>query len=267
MNTSFSPYFQPYNTAADSYLLGVVSRKSLSLSQATIQTIAQELDKHISPWANGHEYDLKIAGSAAKGTGIVGSTDIDYFISLNPSVSTCNSLEYVYRSLKKRFDLAGYTPREQNVSIGIGHGKFKVDLTAGVMQTINSSDHSLWKRKAQSWTKTNIDHHIRHVAGSGRTFDIRAIKIWRELRYLEFPSFYLELSVIEALMGKPTSQSVSRNFVTVMEYLASDFVDTTIYDPANQANEVSDELNQNEKNMIKNAAAQTLKGNWSQAIW
>lgn len=257
--------------ANDSYMANVVSAHT-PIGLQNIAQIAQDLNTHIHIWANGHDYELKLSGSLAKGTGITGTTDIDFFISLNPSVSTCNTLKHVYETLRNRFNGAGYSAREQNVSIGINHLGYKIDLVAGVKQTPNGFDHSIWKRKKQTYTKTNIDQHISHIAGSGRVFDIKAVKIWRKLWGLDFPSFYLELSVIEALHGKSLSGNPSNNFVDIMTYLSGDFSSRTIYDPANQGNEVSEELTQAEKDIIKNKASialslLTLNQNLTQVIW
>lgn len=254
------------NNANDYYVVAVVSQHTSTISYNVAQ-ISQELNSHIYAWANGYRYELRLSGSVAKGTCIVGATDIDFFISLDPSVSTYNTLEQVYITLRNRFNGAGYTVREQNVSIGISHAGYKIDIVPGVKHHPLGLDHSIWKRKAQTWTKTNIDDHVQYVVESGRVFDIKAIKIWRELRGLDFPSFYLELSVIEALKGKFLLGNPSDKFVKVMNYLANEFVDKVITDPSNQTNFVSDELTNDEKDKIKHAAIITLNGNWKQAIW
>ena len=225
------------------------------------------LAPHINAWANGYKYEIKLSGSLAKGTSITGTTDIDIFISLDPAVSQYNTLENVYFTLRNRLQGSGYETREQNVSLGIDHTGLKVDVVAGVKHHPLGFDHSIWKRKARTWTKTNINGHINHVSKSGRVFDIRAIKIWRKLRDLEFPSFYLELSVIEALKGKTLLSRPSDNFVCVMNYLATEFLDKSIIDPYNQSNEISEELTKIEKQKIKSAADETLKGQWIEALW
>ncbi|MFA7285406.1 MAG: nucleotidyltransferase [Candidatus Paceibacterota bacterium] len=230
-----------------------------------VQAVITAITPHIHLWANGHLYELKPSGSYAKGTAITETTDVDIFISLNPSVATCNTHENVYKSLTARLNSSGYTAREQNVSLGVKHGLLDVDFVPGVQHDIYSGDHSLWKNKQKTWTKTNIDKHISHIKNSGRAFDIRAIKIWRKLHKLDFPSFYLELSVIEAL--KDTTTTPSQNFIKVMNYLIIEFVSKTIYDPAVPSKEVSDELTLVEKNIIKQKAVSTLAGNWEQAIW
>jgi hypothetical protein len=256
----------PDTNANDKYIVAIVTQHTPSIFY-DVNQIQTELNNHIFAWSNGHSYDLKLSGSVAKGTCIAGATDIDFFISLNPSVSTCNTLEQVYTTLRNRFTGAGYTVREQNVSIGINHAGYKIDIVPGVKHHLLGLDHSIWKRKAQTWTKTNVDEHVRYVIGSGRIFDIKAIKIWRELRGLDFPSFYLEISVIEALKGRSLFGNPSGNFIDVMNYLSDEFIDKVIADPSNQTNTVSDELTRDEKGKIRDAALATLGGNWGQAIW
>lgn len=231
-----------------------------------VQAVITAITPHIHLWANGHLYDLKPSGSYAKGTAITETTDVDIFISLNPSVATCNTLEDVYKTLTARLNMSGYSAREQNVSLGVKHGLLNVDFVPGVQHDTYTGDHSLWKNKNKTWTKTNIDKHIEYVKNSGRSFDIRAIKIWRKLNKLDFPSFYLELSVIEALDGA-AFDNPSQNFVKVMNYLAGDFVNKTICDPAVPSKEVSDDLTIAEKKIISNRATSTLAGNWDKAIW
>lgn len=91
-----------------------------------------------------------------------------------------------------------YTAREQNVSVGIDHTGLKIDVVAGVKHHPLGLDHSVWKRKAKTWTKTNIDAHITLVKNSGRVSDIKAIKVWRKLHDLDFPSFYCSSTIPRA---------------------------------------------------------------------
>ena len=251
----------------DTYVTGVVAKHTPIILYDVSERVIS-LEPHIRTWANGHLYEVRLSGSFAKGTAITETTDIDIFISLNPTVSTCNTLEQVYTTLRDRFTLSGHAAREQNVSIGITHTGLKIDVVAGVQQHVLSTDHSVWKRKAQTWTKTNIDEHVKYVRESGRVADIKAVKIWRKLRGLDFPSFYLELVVIEALKGRPRLVATpAENFVAVMSYLSLEFLTKKINDPANGANVLSDELTQVEKQAIQRAAAVTLRGSWEEAIW
>ena len=249
----------------DNYIRQTVALHTPRAIQDAINKL-NGLSPHIHAWANGHQYELKLSGSIAKGTAITGTTDIDLFVSLNPSVKDYNTLENVYVTLRNRLTGVGYIPREQNVSLGINHDNFKVDVVPGVRQDFVSTDHSLWKRKQKTYTKTNVDKQIKNVVDSKRTFDIRAIKIWRKLRNLDFPSVYLELSVLEALNGY-AFDNPSGNFICVMEYLAKDFVGKKIIDPSNSNNIISDELSDAEKKEVARQATLTLEGSWDKSIW
>jgi hypothetical protein len=255
----------PAAETPDSYITRVVGSRTPAYGLELLHVAG--LEPPIFQWANGHQYELQLSGSRAKGTAITGSTDLDVFISLNPSVRTCNTLENVYNTLRNRLTTDGYSVREQNVSLGIDHMGLKVDVVPGVLHEGYTSDHSLYRRKAQTWTKTNIQTHITHVVGSGRVFDIRAIKIWRQLWNLDFPSFYLEMAVIEALHGRAFSDPAG-NFWAVLTHLSADFPTRSVTDPANTNNCVSDDLTAAEKAAIAAAASASLKQTaWNQIIW
>ena len=190
-------------------------------------------------------------------------TDIDLFISL--SEQTPETLAQIYGSLWSNMKAAGYEPRRQNVSIGVTVGGYRVDLVPAKRQNLLSTDHSLFRRKANTWTKTNIDTHVQTVSGSGRTAEIRIIKLWRNQKGLEFPSFCLELTVIRALAGK--FGTLSENVWSVFEYLRDKFVAARVVDPANSNNVISDDLTLAEKNAVKVAAQRALNASdWNQIV-
>ena len=120
-----------------------------------------------------------------------------------------------------------------------------------------SGYHTLYRRKKDSWMQTNVAEHIGLVSGSGRTREIRALKIWRERNRLDFPSLYLELTVIAALSGTRT-EALAGNLRRVLEYLSQGFLVARVVDPANSNNVVSDDLSVEEKRMIAVAAGKTL---------
>jgi hypothetical protein len=154
----------------------------------------------IVKWANQYLLGVTYSGSYAKGTVIKGGTDVDFFISLRHE--TPENLRDVYRKLITFLTDLGLSPKEQNVSVGLTFSGVKVDLVPGKKQWGNTTDHSLYRRKADTWTQTNVATHISLVQGCGQREEIRALKIWRQLHGLDFPSFYLELTVIKALSGQ-----------------------------------------------------------------
>lgn len=139
---------------------------------------------------------------------------------------------------------------------------YSVDLVPGKRQNLLSDDHSLYRRKADTWTKTNVLTHARTVINSGRADEIRILKLWRNQKGLDFPSFYLELSVIRALAAKPLpglvsynpQSSLSQRVMAVFDYLVDSFPAVRIADPANGNNIISDDLTAQEKARISAAA-------------
>jgi hypothetical protein len=213
------------------------------------------IDPVLKAWGNRFLLSATPSGSFAKGTANRSGTDLDLFLSL--SQDTPENLSDIHKTLVKALTDAGYKPRPQNVSIGIRVGNFDVDLVPGKRQNFLTQDHSLYKRRGDTWTKTDVSQHITKVLGSGRQSEIRLVKLWRRQKGLEFPSFYLELVVIEALKVAWLS-SLADNFRTIMTYLRDNLESARFVDPANTNNIISDDLTVAEKRAIKAAATAAL---------
>lgn len=250
------------------YIQSVLARRSSAIPQMTAQNAASRIIPIINSWGAPYIHEIKLSGSYAKGTAVKGGTDIDLFISLLST--TPNTLGEIFNTLHTAVTQNGYyNARKQNVSIGLTVDGYKIDLVPAKRQDAYGSDHSLYKNKTNSWTKTNIKKHIDVVSNCGRLSEIRALKIWRNNKGLDFPSFYLELSVIEALKGSPLSingGNIANNLVKALRYLESNFKTATIIDPANSNNIISADLSQQSKNIIAATASQALKGNWESFI-
>ena len=79
------------------------------------------------------------------------------------------------------------------------------------------------------------------------------------------PSFYLELTVIEALSG--SSSGLSENVWKIFAYLRDSYASARVVDPANTNNIISDDLSAADKVKIVNAAAAALKASdWNQIV-
>lgn len=241
---------------ADEYLQNILAREAVDTGmyspvrgvQATLQPIIQE-------WAGTVLSSVSPSGSFAKGTANKSGTDIDIFISLTNG--TNGTLKEIYESLFKKMTEKGYTPRRQNVSINVKVNGYSVDLVPAKRQDTYSDDHSLYRRKADTWTKTNVATHISHVRQGGRLNETRVLKLWRNQKGLDFPSFYLELVVITALSGSYYG-TLSANVRKVFEYLRDTFPNARVVDPANTNNIISDDLTAAERAKIKSAAEQAL---------
>ena len=155
--------------------------------------------------------------------------------------------------------------------------RYSVDLVPGKRQNARSSDHSLYRRRADTWTKTNISTHARTVVGAGRADEIRILKLWRNQKGLDFPSFYLELSVIRALSPKPVPGlllgsppvTLAQRVMKVFDYLRDSFPAARIADPANSNNIISDDLTAQEKAKVSaaaKAAREAARSSWEDIV-
>jgi hypothetical protein len=251
---------------ADEYLHSVISKYRVSTGpDSPAHQAGQRLYPIIKDWANKFLLGISISGSYAKGTGIKGSTDIDLFISLDPA--TPGTLKEIYDDLYSCLVQNGYSARRKNVSIGLTYLNLQIDLIPGRKQAEDTNNHTIFRNIAQAWTQTNVQTHINQIRQSGRLDEIRAMKIWRNLNRLYFPSFYLELTVLAALDHKNKDQP-GINVWTVLEYLRDRFITSQVVDPANSNNIISDDLTGNEKATISSVARSSLMmSNWEQILW
>lgn len=217
-------------------------------------------------WAHPYLNVVTRSGSFAKGTAVAGTTDLDLFISIRSDAP--HTLKEIYENLYAWAESKYWLPQRQNVSIGISWLGTKVDLVPGKKQKPLSTDHSLWTNKKQTWTQTNVWKHVQTVSVSGRTREIRALKIWRKCHGLDFPSFYLELSVINALRGKIPGVNLATNVSACLEYLRDNLETARVVDPANTNNIISDDLTTAEKKVIAQAARRSRdEPYWEQVLW
>lgn len=249
---------------ADQYLANILRREAVDAGpNSPVRGVIRTLDPVLHHWGNDYLVSVSPSGSFAKGTANRSGTDIDLFVSLSPD--TKEALREIYLSLQEAVGKAGYTPRAQNVSIGITVGGYQVDLVPGKRHDHYSEDHSLYRRRANTWTKTNVATHTTTVRAAGRLNETRILKLWRDQKRLDFPSFYLELTVIEALRTSFVG-ALSENVVTALRYLQDGFVNTRVVDVANTNNIISDDLTAGEKDAIATAAARALTGTWSDMV-
>jgi hypothetical protein len=250
---------------ADQYLQGILNREAVDTGPySPVRGVQAVFDPIIREWANNRLLSMHPSGSFMKGTANKSGTDIDFFISL--SEQTTETLKEIYDKLFNRMKEKGYAPTRQNVSINVRLNGHSVDLVPGKRQNSYGDDHSLYRRKADTWTKTNVVTHINHVTRAGRLSESRIIKLWRNQRTLDFPSFYLELTVIDAL-SQQFSGTLSDNVWKIFQYLRDTFPIARVVDPANTNNIISDDLSAAERSKIKAAVEQTLKAsNWSEIV-
>jgi hypothetical protein len=256
--------------SADEYVHSIVAKYEVDTSEHShVYKTAMAFKTLGEQWASGCLRSVGVSGSFAKLTAVsstlAGGSDIDLFISLSQN---CNgTMKELYDSLHAFLTGKNFNPKRQNVSIGIKAGNAAIDFVPGRHQGGTSEDHTLYVRRGDTWKKTNVNTHIAHVFYSGCTVEIKALKIWKRLRNLEFLSFYLELFAIRAIKANP-SNSVSANVWTALQAIRDHLDEWQILDPANSNNIISDQHTYDEKNEIMSTAAETLgKKTWEEVIW
>lgn len=252
---------------SDEYINSIISKYKVSegIGLLTKLLVINPIVEKISSWAGENLGGVYISGSRSKGTAINISSDLDLFISLKK----CDHipLKDIYNSLYEHALDIDKNARKQNVSIGISYGGHEIDLVPARKYSGNTNYHSIYRSKVDSWTQTNIMQHINLVKNCGRREEIIALKVWRKLHGLDFPSIYLELIVIEALKHKSRNETAS-NFLDLLEYLSNSFIGKKIVDPSNSNNIISDDLNKLEKQAIAKAAKASLdESAWNNVIW
>jgi hypothetical protein len=250
----------------DEYLVQIAAKYRADAGANSLPyKLAHEMSPLIRQCFSDNLNEIYFAGSYEKRTGIKGDSDLDLFVSLK--YTTEASLKNMYFKLYSHLSSKGLQPIQQNVSVGLNYKQIHIDITPGIQQGPNRNDHSIYRSRIDSWVKTNIFDHIEHIKKSNRTNEIIILKVWKKLHNLQFPSFYLELAVLDALHNRPTNNTAS-NLVVIFRYLSEDFVTTRIIDPVNSNNIVSDDLNYNEKMLISRSAADSLsQSNWANVVW
>lgn len=239
----------------DEYILAIVQKYTPRNESQVIQA-GRELYPILQRFAGEYFDEVYFSGSYSKGTAISGGTDVDLFLSLK--YDTPHSLRDIYNGLYKYVQEIGYQADPRNVSMRIKHKGLDVDLVPGKRQSPYTNDSSLYRRRAGTWTKTNIHEHIKIVKESQRIVEIKALKIWKIEHSLEFPSFYLEMVTLIALSGYKVG-SYGDNFVNVLEWIEKNIESSVITDPSNTENRVSDDLTQEEKRLLARQARRSLK--------
>lgn len=229
----------------DEYMKTILAKYAVNTSGAMAS--GRAIYPVLQQWGNVYLNSADFSGSLAKGTSVSIGTDADIFLSL--SSTTPGTLADMYDSLYKSVTAAGYTARKQNVSIGIVVNGHSIDLVPGRRHSQYGSDHSLYKNKSGSWTQTNVAKHISFVKNSGRTDEIKILKVWRELHGLVFPSFFLEMAVIDALQNSKQG-NLAANVSAVLDHLGGNIKTVKYIDPSNSNNVISDDCTQAEKNAL-----------------
>jgi len=258
---------------AEMYLAQILQKYAARNLINYSQQISQ-LKSTLQTWASSCYVNILDSGSRAKGTAISLASDVDFLVSLT---SGCNEnsggLKSIYDGLYSKLNSSYQNVRKQNVSVRINLNGLEVDVTPARKQNGLTNDHWVYLSKSGSRQQTNIQKHISDISQSGRTNEIKILKIWRELNQLDFPSIYLEYLLVKNILLYKSNDAndFAANAWHALNELAKDSGNplfARIVDPANSNNILSDLLTATEKNKIvakaKVAASQQY---WENIVW
>src|SRR5262245_11811273 len=141
--------------SADAYLQQILNREAVDTGLfSPVRSVQTTLEPTIRQWANRFLLGISPSVSFAKGTANKSGPDIDLVSSRSPD--TTQPRKDIYESLFTRLQQIGYAPKRQNVSINVRIGSYDVDLVPAKHQGNPGNDHSLYRRRADTWTKTNV---------------------------------------------------------------------------------------------------------------
>ncbi len=233
----------------------------------SIKSALKDVMREVQRWdVHGFIEYARITGSFAKGTNVQGGTDVDMLLSFHPAYQSAPVT--IYKELFEHLRRNGFPGASaSHVGIRLTVDGLLIDLIPARKHTEEGEDHRIFNRKTGEWTVTNLNTHTHFVATSSRLSEIRLMKLWRNQQELFFPSFVLELSVIEALKhNKPLQQTrdLDGHVSQILSFLTTDFVTASLVDPSNAKNIVSDDMLKIEKTIVSHAAQKALVGGWRQ---
>jgi len=251
---------------SDEYISSIISKHKLPTGLDTkVYQAAHHFIPIIRRWAGGVLENIAFIGSYTKNTRVIGSTEMDFLISLD--IHTCGTLNDLYENLFSYLESEKMNPKRKNFSIRLIYSNVSFELFLTRKPSADKEGNMLFNGETQACLETNVHKHTDLVTKSERMDEIMALKIWRNLHHLKFPTLYLELTVLNALFNRKKNR-LEKNFLNVMDYLIDRFIDDEVRDPANHENIVSGLLTHDEKKIISDAARVTRnQADWGNIIW
>jgi hypothetical protein len=223
---------------------------------------ADEVIPLLKQWGKQHLLGITLSGAYAKNTAITLASHADVLVALKPVPGM--EMKAIFWSLFEHLTDHDLRPRTRNVSVQLQSKGLLVDVIPACRE---GSGNMLFNKKSGAAIVTDVAQHIHLVGNSGRQQEICALKIWRERNELDFPSLYLELTVLRALEGERFGQ-LADNVLVVLRYLSNRFEQAVVRDPANRDNILSDDLTTSDKKAIAKAARAALYDeNWKKIVW
>lgn len=250
----------------DQYAASTVEKYHVAAdTESTSHRAADELIPLIKQWGRQYLQGITLSGAYAKNTAVSLCSDVDVLIALKPVLG--KEMKNIFWSLFEFLSEHDVPVQTRTVSLQAQALGMKVDLIPACRD--RGTGNILFNKKSGGDVHTDLTQHVHLVGNSGRQQEICALKIWRERNKLDFPSLYLELTVLKALESEPYGK-LTHNVAAVLRYIGNRLEQAEVHDPANEDNVVSNDLSAKEKNCIAKAARDALyrdEENWKKILW
>jgi len=225
-----------------------------------VQKIEAQFKSLLAKWGGPFLHDIVRMGSFSHGTAIHkdSDVDVDYLVSIQNWAN--KTPKEVFESLVKFLTKEGYKPFIRNISMRIKYKGMNVDFAPGVKHPGNTDFHDVYSSKLDRALPSNPKLHTQIVKSSGRTNEIKLMKIWAQNHSLKLDGLYISLVVVDALQGEPLNE-LSNNFLKVLRFIESRLLYNKYVDPANHNDTISDNLTEEEKKAIVEQARDSLSKN------
>ncbi len=249
----------------DQYAASIVEKyRVIPDTSSTSHRAADKVLPLLKQWGKEHLLGLTLSGAYAKNTAITLSSHVDVLIALSPVPGM--EMKNIFWSLFEYLTDHDQRPHTRDVSIRLQSGGLNVDLIPACRDG-EASGNTLFNKRSGQAVHTDVARHVHLIANSGRQQEICAFKIWRERMSLDFPSLYLELTVLRAL-GSERFGQLADNILAVLRHLSNRFEQAVVADPTNPDNILSNDLSAKDKKAIATAARDALYDeNWKKILW
>jgi len=249
----------------DQYAASIVEKYRVAADTGSAaHRAADQIIPVLKKWGKQYLLGITLSGAYAKNTAINLSSHADVLVALTPVPGM--EMKKIFWNLFEHLTDQDLRPHTRNVSIQLESKGLRVDVIPACRDP-KSSGNVLFNKKIGAAVHTDVGQHVHLIANSGRQQEICALKIWRERNELDFPSLYLELTVLQALEGERFGQ-LADNVLAVLRYLSSRFERTVVRDPANEKNVLSDDLPVDAKKAIAKASRNAIYDeDWKKIVW
>jgi hypothetical protein len=225
---------------------------------------ADEVIPLLKKWGKQYLQGITLSGAYAKNTAVSLAADVDVLVTLGEVPGM--EMKAIFWNLFEFFTDHDLRPHTRDVTIQVPCKGMRVDVIPACRDGA-TGQNVLFNKRTGAAVMTDVARHVHPVANSGRQQEICAMKIWRERAGVEFPSLYLETTVLEALEAERFGQ-LADNVLAVLRYLGNRWEQWVVRDPANGENVISNDLSEKEKKEIAKAARAALYDeNWKKMLW